>query len=188
MTDHAALEAKKRELLAEVERIDAQLKADPLLVEAIEMAAQAFELDGDHVTAREVRAGIYNDEADDLTSRIGFALAALRRGMGLTSRAAMGEREIEELARDCLSKWGMGEGDGVGPIAMMRFTARETLRRVPGWPEEEDGAQIIHEAMAWAAQGGEKPKPWQGGNSFAEDKARETFRRLKARMGAGGEA
>lgn len=61
---------------------------DPLHLAALELGAQCFELQGDEVTAREIRAGVYNHEVDDMTTLPGLALAALKRGMELASAAS----------------------------------------------------------------------------------------------------
>lgn len=45
-------------------------------------------------------------------------------------------------------------------------------------PLREDAAAIIHGAMVWATRQGGEPDVWQNGNSFAEDKARDTFAAL----------
>ena len=40
-------------------------------------------------------------------------------------------------------------------------------------------AELVHGAMVWAAQArGGEPKPWQEGNSTAEDEARRTARKI----------
>ena len=42
-------------------------------------------------------------------------------------------------------------------------------------------AELVHGAMVWAAQArGGEPKPWQEGNSTAEDEARRTARKIAA--------
>ena len=64
---------------------------DPLRLDALEVAAQSFALQGDEVTAREIRSGAYNHEVDDLTTLPGLALAALKRGMELR------DAEVERL-------------------------------------------------------------------------------------------
>lgn len=99
---------------------------DPLLVEALELAAQSFELQGDDVTAREIREGVYNHEVDDLTTLPGLALSALRRGM--------------ELGRSDRS-------EALAHPVLTREMVREAVFQRVGYPLIWEDAQAVADAL-----------------------------------------
>jgi hypothetical protein len=84
-------------------------------------------------------------------------------------------RLIRELPLDSLSALQLA--------ALRAIEAALTRPAGDGWkPDREAVAQVVHDAMRWAADRScvDKHPEWQGGNSFAEDEARRAADRIAA--------
>jgi hypothetical protein len=129
MTDRTELERQIAELQAQLAALP---EVDPLLVEAREIAAVENEQSKCPAFAADVRQGNRDRSVD-----VRIALAALRRGMELTPRAAMDDAAVEALARECLQNHGY-ERLHTAEHSMVRDAIRATLSRVPAaaWPDE----------------------------------------------------
>lgn len=148
----AELEALRADVDAALAARKAESEVDPLLIEAREVCAKWCEERQAPDSAVAYRKGFWDD-----ASLMVIALAALRRGMELSPRAAMGEDEIEaalavwkEQRED--DEWTMEKG------ALKRALGaaiRATLARVPvaAWPEPKPEPEWIE----W--HGGECPVP-----------------------------
>ena len=113
----------------------------------------------------------------------GMIVCAIYKAMAPLAPAPppMGEDEIEALASKI-------EQDGslwASSRDLVRLAIRETLRRVPAWPGEEELREMAYgTAYACRVMRG----PGAVVQDSDEDAALEMARRLKARMGAGGGA
>jgi hypothetical protein len=120
----------------------------------------------------------------------GMIVCAIYKAMAplIPAPLPMGEDEIEALARECAQKArDAHHGDflNIATENAARLAIRETLRRVPAWPGEEELREMAYEtAEACRVMRG----PDAAFTVSDEEAALEMARRLKARMGAGGGA
>lgn len=162
----------REELLALAERVEAlserdraklaALDAEPDL-EAWRPALEAFQ---------ESRGNLPpSTPFDDFDFNV---IRALQAALPLApAPSPMGEREIAELARELRVQY---ENTLYSTEEAIALVIRETLRRVPAWPGEEELREM---ARAIAREG------FLGASYHVKDAALEMARRLKERMGAG---